>query len=1586
MQSQSGSKCIAGLAGLALAMALLGAPRNVSAQSSCLGDCDGSDEVNITDLIIGVNIALGLAPISTCPAFNNGSGMVTIDVLITAVNNSLFGCPATPTATRTDTAAATATVTVTHTMVGTATATHTAGATNTGTVTRTATQTGTPTGTASATVTNTPAATGTPTETQTPSQTPTATEPPFLERSSKSSSIAVSDDEFIVALVNPDSGTLSVFAAGTNIRLSEVAVGTQPVAVVIHPNNRTAFVANRADATVVRVDEIDTPNPVVSDPVAVGSEPTGLALSPSGNTLFVAEWAEGNVSVIDTASLTIVGGIENALSPRAVAVTNDGDRNDDDETLIVTEFYGRPNTDISGCPSENAEVCDTGRIGRLHRYNISDLSPQSPILFQPIDSGFAPSTDPPDAPTVMTAPNQLYSAAVQGGKVYVTSVSASPQPPINFQANVFPVLYVGDLATGMEDLSNVGSANLARLVFDQIPPESTRRFLQEIVDLAFDGDSNVAYVVSRAADTVQQLTYDPNIGIIVGTTETRQINVSPDCQNPIGIAIAPERRRAYVNCWITRRMGVINLDAQVLTEAPQSAALPTPNTIEDDIRLGQRFYFTGRGRWSNGGNGFSSCGSCHPDGLSDNITWSFAAGPRQSTSMDGSFSHGAGAQQQRQFNWTGIFDEIHDFERNTRGVSGGLGAITTSPTNQCGILAAEQPVDLPADGLGLPVKVVQDTTPGVCTHDWDKIDAFAKTIRPPRARQFLDPAAVARGATLFTGDGACHTCHAGAGFTAARRFWTPSEINNDALMLTPFEPPTNDPFWSFNPFQISGEVAMEGGMEVAPNEISCGLRNVGTFGIPGGTTATMALERRANGMLAQGGGGFTIPSLYGLSVGAPYFHHGQATTLAEVLNNPLWAAHLKAGNASFTPNVPQIADLLAYLYSIDADAPEPELRQGFDGCPSEFPTYRARLTGGQEVPPVATSASADAVLQLNEDDTELTYEVRISGIDPAQITQAHLHVGPPGFNGPVVLFLADMAPSEAVLRGTLTAADLIPSPDVGVQTFAQFIAALKAGDVYVNVHTIMHMGGEIRGQVDAPIELVSTLNGNFEVPPVITSATGSASFELSADRTRLRYTVDVSGIDPSEILQAHLHVAPLGVNGPVVLFLTGAPPITLPLQGELSAADLIPNADVGVINFDDFVERLLAGDVYVNVHTLDHPNGEIRGQVAAPQVFPAPMDGQQEVPPVATAATGRTRLQLNAEGTEIRFALATTGITPADILQAHLHAAPRGFNGPVIFGLANGPFGLLRMGTLTAADLMPNGDAGIENFADFLEALRAGDIYSNLHTMDHMSGEIRGQVLPPTEFVAELSGAEEVPPVVTDASGESRIALAPDEQSMRVVLVVDDLPAEEIMQAHIHVGPVGENGPVAFFLAEAGFASPLLVSLTAADFLPSPQAPSYEDFLDALRAGDTYVNVHTFTNEDGEIRGQIQAPVTVGATLTGAQEVPPVVTTATGRGQVVISADRTRMRFALTTDLDSGQIEQAHIHVAPAGMNGGVAFFLADSGFMSPVLGTLTPDDFLAPPEAPTYADFVADLLGGGTYMNVHTVMFMDGEIRGQLE
>jgi hypothetical protein len=61
---------------------------------SCIGDCNNSGTVTIDELVKGVNIALALQPISTCPSLNvNDQGTVTVDALIRAVNNALKGCP-----------------------------------------------------------------------------------------------------------------------------------------------------------------------------------------------------------------------------------------------------------------------------------------------------------------------------------------------------------------------------------------------------------------------------------------------------------------------------------------------------------------------------------------------------------------------------------------------------------------------------------------------------------------------------------------------------------------------------------------------------------------------------------------------------------------------------------------------------------------------------------------------------------------------------------------------------------------------------------------------------------------------------------------------------------------------------------------------------------------------------------------------------------------------------------------------------------------------------------------------------------------------------------------------------------------------------------------------------------------------------------------------------------------------------------------------------------------------------------------------------------------------------------------------------
>ena len=128
-----------------------------------------------------------------------------------------------------------------------------------------------------------------------------------------------------------------------------------------------------------------------------------------------------------------------------------------------------------------------------------------------------------------------------------------------------------------------------------------------------------------------------------------------------------------------------------------------------------------------------------------------------------------------------------------------------------------------------------------------------------------------------------------------------------------------------------------------------------------------------------------------------------------------------------------------------------------------------------------------------------------------------------------------------------------------------------------------------------------------------------------------------------------------------------------------------------------------------------------------------------------------------------------------------------------------------------------------------------------------------------SEFSTDLAGANEVPPVDTDASGSASFSLneAGDELSYEVS--VQNI--EDAVAAHIHCAPEDANGPVGVTLYSGDPVSSDGVlaegTITEPDQDNDCGWQSLEDVLDALRSDHTYVNVHTEANPPGEIRGQI---------------------------------------------------------------------------------------------------------------------------------
>lgn len=150
---------------------------------------------------------------------------------------------------------------------------------------------------------------------------------------------------------------------------------------------------------------------------------------------------------------------------------------------------------------------------------------------------------------------------------------------------------------------------------------------------------------------------------------------------------------------------------------------------------------------------------------------------------------------------------------------------------------------------------------------------------------------------------------------------------------------------------------------------------------------------------------------------------------------------------------------------------------------------------------------------------------------------------------------------------------------------------------------------------DNALNFVAHTVGEQEVPPRDTPAQGQAVFHLSADGTTMTYRLNVANI--SNVVQAHIHDGPFGVNGPVVVFLFG--PVAsgggrvngVLAEGSFTAADFL--GTLTGLSMSDLIALIQSGNAYVNVHTNDgvgspnagpddFPGGEIRGQVGGGHV------------------------------------------------------------------------------------------------------------------------------------------------------------------------------------------------------------------------------------------------------------------------------------------------------------------------------------------------------------------------------------------------
>ncbi len=705
-----------------------------------------------------------------------------------------------------------------------------------------------------------------------------------------SSPIAITGDDQFVWSVNPDNNSVSVFnvAGDANETVAEIPVGTEPSCVAITPDNAKVYVTNMVSGT---VSVINAATRQVVKTIKVGTEPFGCALTPDGSSLFVANQSSDNVSVINTKADLLVKTISNVgPKPHGIAITADGKK------MYVTQFLAQVRPGNPPRPLTQTEGADDGREGRVTVIDAVTNRVIKTVVLNPLANvgAFFLADGNTLAREPLTGmfnnvsgafPNLLESIVIRGSIAYISNTCSSPNGPFRFNVNVQSCLSTIDTVLDVEAFPTLNMN-----VGVNFEPVGKRLFNTNPFMVAFKHAVGEGFVALAATNRLLRMTLDaqgvPTINpplnagdpgniIRIELKDPNEIvqadpNDTIGGQNPRGLVINSTDTRAYVMDFLSRDVAVVDISGADPTQYKTlarmtSASLPAAGSLAATVQRGKYLFNSAIGPEGAADNskrpagrlsdfGWGTCYSCHPQALTDSVTWMFADGPRQAISMENTFTFGDAVIQngspvlpeshQRALNWSAVRDEVQDFTRNIRAVSGGGGLILGIPEGAAGLAQ------------------VPDLVPIANSLRSAELDAIATYLAlgvrapiPPVSAQ-----TATSGRQLFQTAG-CQNCHGG-------KNWT--------ISILDFTPPPAD-------------------TEIVDAQLVRFLCRVGTFD-PNLFTDGVSNEIRANNMAnvqARGVLGFTVPSLISVFASAPYLHSGAAPTLDAVLEN---VTHRSAGH------------------------------------------------------------------------------------------------------------------------------------------------------------------------------------------------------------------------------------------------------------------------------------------------------------------------------------------------------------------------------------------------------------------------------------------------------------------------------------------------------------------------------------------------------------------------------------------------------------------------------------------------------------------------------------------------------------------
>ena len=513
-----------------------------------------------------------------------------------------------------------------------------------------------------------------------------------------------------------------------------------------HPKRSSSAIAVTVDgATLLAVNPdsnsltlIETASHSVLLELPVGADPRTVAVDDAGLRAYVANRGSDSVSVVDLAARAVVAEVGVGHRPYGVVVSPSGDRlyvaeqgadqvrvldTSDLTTLAVRHTTDRPS---------GLAIDDDGRtlyVTHLLTHTITVLTVRPFAVHLPVLLGGG-SVSPPTTSQPATLPattislwpesNLVQSIVLspEGGRAYVPHTrSNTGNRALTFDTTVFPIVS----AISVTERVHLAGQHIALATID--PPGVGLPF-----DAAFTPDGGEIWVLNAASNDIT----------VVDTATRQRVAHIEVGDNPRGIVLSPDGATAYANNVLAGTVSVIDTATYAVTGAITVTDIPLPPILLRGKRL---FHSSDDPRLSLAQ--WISCNTCHLEGEHDGRTWFFGfAGPRNTTSL-------LGMIETYPLRWSGEWDESADSEFADRKENFGSGLIDGQMNCSLSPPDCLSPAHTPNQGRST---------------DLDSLAAFIDSLRVPLspAHAHGEPLTEAeqRGRTLFEDPAlGCVTCH-----------------------------------------------------------------------------------------------------------------------------------------------------------------------------------------------------------------------------------------------------------------------------------------------------------------------------------------------------------------------------------------------------------------------------------------------------------------------------------------------------------------------------------------------------------------------------------------------------------------------------------------------------------------------------------------------------------------------------------------------------------------------------------------------------------------------------------------------------------